>query len=151
MPFIEAHYTWYGCAATDVQQPHSPPRIFKSHMTLNELQKCDLAPPYPDASDEGHTQLLVPSSSLQYARIIYCMRGRDDVLVSWYRFVPAFVHVHPDWIPFDSFVHWWFGQRMINEKNRLQSLVDCWRLRHHPHIFVCVSIISHISYIWFNT
>jgi hypothetical protein len=143
MPYIDSHYSWYGRAATSEPQPYQP-RIFKSHMPLSELQEVGLAPPFSDDTRTSFatTTSLAPSLSIQYPRIIFCWRPREDVLNSWYWFLPPFTHVHPTWIPFDAFIDQCYnGFVKMNEPSRLQSLVDFWRLRHHPSILVAAMLI----------
>jgi hypothetical protein len=137
MPVLESHKVWYNEAATDVVQPYDP-RIFKSHLTLRQLQEFGIAPPFADTTC---TSLIsdrienIPSPlAIQYPRIIFCWRSRADALYSLWRYLPPFAHVHPDRIDVDWFVHVLLD--IMSETPRLQSLVDHWHLRHHPNILV---------------
>jgi hypothetical protein len=81
------------------------------------------------------TQMSMPTTpSSPYPRIIYCYRSGEDALYSLWRFFPGFVHVHPDWIPFEGLINPWLKKRP--EEERLQALVDFWKVRHHPNILV---------------
>jgi hypothetical protein len=164
MPFLDFHYTSYNIPATSVEQPGDR-RAFKSHMTIHEIRQFGVLPSESDMvkqyysatlaeagiNDEESTKLAFQGTSLlptsptislvEHPRVIYCYRNSEDMIYSIWRFFPTFTHIHPDRLSFNQAIAFWLKVRP--EAQRLQSLVDFWRVRHHPNIFVCYSSCSH--------
>jgi hypothetical protein len=131
MPWMEIEKELSGEIATKKTQ-NGDFRVFKSHMTYNELLASGLVP--MDATTSAPSK---PLPGVVYPRIVYCFRDMESKMISSYQFLPTTMHIIPSTIPFNSFV----SSREALLRAGLNSLVDFWKHRHQPNIMVSSTLL----------